>query len=61
MMIETRLDMQRAKRQSFARARLEPDGLPLAGAEAVSGDAALPVTAADDLAALMDAAEPIKA
>jgi len=61
MMIETRLDMQRAKRRSFARVRPEPDELGLTGAEAVRAEAPLSVTAADDLAALMDAAEPIKA
>jgi hypothetical protein len=60
MMIETRLDMQRAKRRSFARARPESDDLSLTGAEGLRGDAPLPVTAADDLAAMMDA-EPIKA
>ena len=57
MMIETRLDMQRAKRQSFARARPEIDD---AASAFIDPDAPLPVTAADDLAAMMDA-DPIKA
>jgi hypothetical protein len=57
-MIETRLDLQRAKRQSFARGAPDADAAA-AGCELTS-DAPSPVTAADDLAAMMDA-DPAKA
>jgi hypothetical protein len=50
-MIETRLDMLRAKRQSFARARPEPDDVGLD----LEAEDSLAVTAGDDLPAMMDA------
>jgi hypothetical protein len=54
-MIETRLDMQRAKRQSFARAK--PDREEIAEPQAEMSPV---VTGADDLPALIDA-NPIEA
>lgn len=50
-MIETRLDMQRAKRLSFARSRPETDDADLD----LAADRPATVTGADDLPAMMDA------
>lgn len=59
-MIETRRDMQRAKRQSFARGRPEPHDSGVLGETETAALAPRAVTAADDLPAMVDA-NPIEA